>query len=317
MYKTKNILISSAGRRVELIQLFKKAIKAQKKRIKVIAIDVSSTAPSAKFADEFLLVPRIEDKEFFEKILEIVKNYNVGLIVPTIDTELLFYSHNKEFFLKEYNCLVLTPEEELVKIFRDKRLTHQYLDKLGFNSPNILNLNNLKSFDFPVFIKPAKGSSSIGAHKVNDMEELKFYLKHINEPLVQEYIEGTEYSIDVFSHFQKRIVSIVIRERLAIRSGEILKGKIVEDSIIFSTVKKLVSTFQFIGNLTIQVFKSKNKVFIIEINPRFGGGTPLSIMAGADSCKFAIDMMLGKSLLKKPKIKKNIIFSRFDQTIQI
>ena len=309
----KNILISSCGRRVELVNLFKSAIQDYKLDTKVIGFDASITAPTIKFVDEFVLSPKLNQAEFKQILFDTIEKKSIQMIIPTIDTELEFFSKIKNELRTRFNCLVLIADFEVISIFRNKLLSHDFFLSKGLKSPKLYS--KLEIPIFPVFVKPKDGSSSIGAFKVENINELEFLLSKNPDLMIQEYIEGTEYSVDVFNYIDSKNVSIVIRERIQVRSGEISKGKIVNDPIIFESIHKLISSFKFIGNITIQLIKKNHELYYIEINPRFGGGTPVSIMAGAKSCHYALDMMLNKPLIHYPKIKEDLYFSRYDQTV--
>jgi carbamoyl-phosphate synthase large subunit len=309
----KNILISSSGRRVELVNLFKLAIKDFKLDSKVIGFDASSTAPTIKFVDDFVLSPKLSESNFKQKLYETISNKSIGLIIPTIDTELEFYSKLKKELKTKLNCLVLISDFEVISIFRNKLISHEFFISSGFKSPYLFS--RADKIIFPVFVKPKDGSSSIGAFKVENRYELEFLLSKNPNLIIQEYIEGTEYSVDVFNYIDSKNVSIVIRERIQVRSGEISKGRIVNDPIIKGTILRLISLIKFVGNITIQLIKKNNDLYFIEINPRFGGGTPISIMAGANSCHYSIDIMLEKPFINLPTIKEDGYFSRYDQTV--
>ncbi len=309
----KNILITSIGRRVELIQLFKKAIKDKNIPCNVIGIDYSKTAPGIKFVDKYEHISKIDSKNYKQELVSIIKKHNVGLIIPTIDTELLFLSSLKGDLLTKFDCNVLIPDLDVLNNFRNKINSHNYFIQNGFKTPSLLEPNKVNTF--PVFIKPFDGSSSIGARKVENRLELDYLLKTTKNPMIQEFIEGPEFSVDVFKYSNNEIVSLVIRERIAVRSGEISKGRILKDSLIEREVRRFAQSIKFIGNITIQVIKKENIVYFIEVNCRFGGGTPISIMAGANSCHYALDMMLDKPLTLIPKIQTNLDFARYDQTV--
>jgi carbamoyl-phosphate synthase large subunit len=308
-----NILISSCGRRVELVNLFKYAIQDYKLDAKVIGLDSSGTSPTLKFVDDFVLSPKLSDSNFKQKLFETIEKKSIGMIIPTIDTELEFYSKIKQELKIKFNCLVLISNFEVISIFRNKLHSHSFFVSNGFKSPHLYSSS--ENINFPVFVKPKDGSSSIGAYKVENKYELDFLLSKNPELMIQEYIEGTEYSVDVFNYIDSKNVSIVIRERIQVRSGEISKGRIVNDSIIKDAVLKLISLVKFIGNITIQLIKKNNELYFIEINARFGGGTPISIMAGANSCHYVLDIMLEKPLIHLPTIIVDRYFSRFDQTV--
>ncbi|WP_026391637.1 ATP-grasp domain-containing protein [Haploplasma modicum] len=316
--KTFNILILSSGRRVELVKLFKEAINELGLKGKIICADASSYAPSLFFSDEKEVIPRIESPTFIETIINISLKHDISLIIPTIDTELLPLSTNKKFIEKSTGAKVLISNENLIKICRDKNKTQDFLEENGFKMPKRFKTEEeIRENDFPLFIKPISGSSSINAFKVTDFNQLKSYLDIIKTPIIQQNIVGDEYTVDVFCDFNSRIVSVVPRLRIETRGGEISKGKIVRDNKIIDEVSKLVKIMKPIGHITIQLFKTKSDIYFIEINPRFGGGAPMSIMSGANSCKNLLRILNGDQLDYNNDFIENQIYLRFDSSIVI
>ncbi len=314
-----NVLILSAGRRVELIECFRNAAAKEKIQSKIIAVDISNTAPAIYFADKHYIIPKINDDKYIQTIIDICNKENIKIIIPTIDTELLILSENKAIIEKSTKAKVLVSSPDVISTCRNKINTQKFFEKNGFGIPKLITEREIENEEvkFPVFIKPIDGSSSINAFKVNNMKELKFFKEYINKPMVQELIEGEEYTVDVFCDFQCNIVTIVPRRRIAIRSGEIIKGKIVKDRQIIENVKKVINILKPIGQVTIQCMKDKEGIKYIEINPRFGGGAPMSIKAGADSCQKIYKLLKGEKLEYTEDYKENIFFLRFDSSIML
>ncbi len=312
-----NILILSAGRRVELVQCFQKAAKLNNS--KIIAGDCSNTAPALYFADDKVILPRISNGNYIEEIINACNIKNISLIIPTIDTELLILSENRSKIEKETNALVLISDLNVIKICRDKINTNNFLKDNNFGVPKLYTKEEIinNEIKYPCFIKPINGSSSIGAYKVNNEKEFKSYSSVLDNYMLQDLMVGEEYTVDVFLDFNSNIITIVPRIRLATRGGEILKGKIVKDREIINDVTKLMSVLKPIGHITVQLMKTCNGIEYIEINPRFGGGAPMSIMAGADSCNNLFEILKGNNLSYNENYEDNINFFRFDQAIMV
>ena len=128
---------------------------------------------------------------------------------------------------------------------------------------------------------------------------------------------GEEFTVDVFCDFNSKPITIVPRRRLAVRSGEILKGKTIRDYSIIKASIDLVEKLKPFGHITLQCIKNENGIYFIEINPRFGGGAPMSIVAGANSIENLIKLKKGEKLSYNEDWKDNIIFSRFDNSVII
>ncbi|HHX70953.1 MAG TPA: ATP-grasp domain-containing protein [Gallicola sp.] len=314
-----NVLILSAGRRVELVQSFQKAAKRLNIMSNVVAGDCSETAPAIYFADKKVILPRINEGNYISEIINVCKRENVKLIVPTIDTDLLLLSEEKERIESESGAVVLISNTKTISICRDKINTQKFLEKNGFKVPKMYSEDELdsKSLQFPLFIKPKSGSSSINAFKVSSLKELNVYRSLIKEYIVQDFVDGEEFTVDVFLDFDGNLITVVPRLRIATRCGEISKGKIIKDNEIIEDIKKLVKVLKPIGQITVQLIKTKKGIEYIEINPRFGGGAPMSIQSGADSCENLYRLLMGEKLEYNENYRDNIIFLRFDNSICI
>lgn len=320
------VLFTSVGRRVELIQAFRQAANELNIKLTIIGADIASDAPALYFCDETQIVCRIKDKNYIPQLLAICESKKVDCLIPTIDTDLLLLAENKKHF-EEIGTKVLVSSEDKVRLCRDKNYTTDYFVSLGLKSP--FSVNSMKEFEqrlergeasFPAFIKPKDGSSSINAYRVDKLDDLKRYADKIEDYIVQPYIRGREYTIDIFCDYEGNPVYITPRERLAVRAGEVLKTKIVQDDTIISEMLKLVADYKPCGQITVQLIREETSGddYYIEINPRFGGGAPLSIKAGANSAKAVLKMLNGEQLLYQEKAARDgAVYSRFDQSICI
>lgn len=311
------ILFTSVGRRVELIQAFKNASEVLKIELEVYGADIENSAPALSFCDHTIIVPRIRDVNYIPELQKICRENQIDALIPTIDTDLMLLAENKNNFEK---TKVIISDLEKVKICRDKRTTAEYFVELGLKSP--LPVDNWKKYNsgYPAFIKPKDGSSSLFAYKIENEEELKIFSKQVPDYIVQPFIEGTEYTVDVFCNFEGEPIYITPRIRVAVRSGEVLKTKISQDRNIIKEIKMLLKDYKPCGQITVQLIK-ENKTgdnYYIEINPRFGGGSPLSIKAGADSALALLKLLKGEKLQYiEGAAEDGAVFSRFDQSVRI
>ena len=313
------ILFTSVGRRVELIQEFKNAASKLNIDLMVAGADNSETAPALCFCDEVLQVCKIKDENYIPMLLEYCKCKKVDLVIPTIDTDLLVLSKNKDKFLKVGTKLFISSEDK-IQICRDKRDTAKFFDGIGLKTPFPFDDYKKYNLGFPAFIKPKDGSSSLNAYKVNDASELETYAKEVPDYIIAPFIDGTEYTVDAFCDFDGQPIYITPRIRLAVRSGEVLKTQIDQDAKIISETKKIISSFKPCGPITIQLIRqlSTGDDYFIEINPRFGGGAPLSMKAGANSAESTLKLLKGDCLkYYQNAAEDGAIFSRFDQSVRV
>ncbi|MBR1862702.1 MAG: ATP-grasp domain-containing protein [Ruminococcus sp.] len=315
--KELRILFTSVGRRVELMQAYKKAAAELGAKVTVYGADITDTAPALFFCDRRIIVKRIKDPGYIPQLLDVCQRENIDALIPTIDTDLLILSENKERFAG-IGTQVLIGDPDKIRLCRDKRLTADYFISCGLKSPVPVDDYMKYEGGYPAFIKPKDGSSSIDAYRVNSCEELKTYARRVEDYIIQPFIEGTEYTIDAFCDLNGEPVFITPRERTAVRSGEVLKTTICQDDVMIEECKKLLADFRPVGAITVQLIKQKSTGdnYYIEINPRYGGGAPLSIKAGADSAKVCIRMLMGEKVSYTHKAAKDkAIYSRFDQSV--
>ena len=308
-----NILITSAGRRVSLVKNFQKTLKKFNPNGKVYTTDMNPTLSSAcQVSDGYIKVPRVTDKNY----LDILKDYcikkGISIVVPTIDTELSILASAKEEFLKDKIFLAIS-SKKICDTFYLKDSTERFFIENGFDTPKIIQ--DLENCNYPIFAKLNNSSCSVGAQIVYTPEMAKELSKKDNY-IFQEFIKGREFTIDVFIDRDGDVISIVPRERLEVRAGEVSKAKTVKNRKIIELVKKLCKKLKgAYGCITIQLFKTKNRVVFIEVNPRFGGGYPLTFRAGADFAEYLIKDYLGEKLSYDESWRDNLIMLRYDAEV--
>ncbi|MEZ5924591.1 MAG: ATP-grasp domain-containing protein [Hyphomicrobiaceae bacterium] len=293
-----NILFEAAGRRVSLVKAFRRALDETGLAGKTIAVNSDRRAAALYVADVAELAPRVSAPNYIEALLGLCRKHEASLLVPLIDPALpRLAAHHADFAALGTRLIVSSPET--IAIGANKVATGNFFRTNGFRTPHVLSkgeIEALRSGDFPVFAKPAEGSSSIGADAVRDAEELNVRRAADPSLVVMELVRGEEYTIDVYVDFQGVPRCAVPRLRLETRAGEISKGLTVRDETLIAlsldVVRKLPGA---IGCITLQAFKVADGGFVfIEINPRFGGGYPLSRHAGADYPRWMIEEAAGR-----------------------
>jgi len=317
MNNSMKILFTSVGRRVELMQAFHSAADKLKMELSIFGTDITETAPALYYCDKSIQICRIDNLEYIPQLLNICRKNKINAVIPTIDTDLLLLSQNKQKF-ENVGTKVYIGAPDKIAICRDKRLTGEFFGSCGLKAPKAYDNISKYQGGYPAFIKPLDGSSSIDAYMVKNEEELGTYSLKIKDYIIQPYIDGTEYTIDIFCNYNGMPVYITPRTRMAVRSGEVLKTKICQDEKMILEMQKLIKKFKPCGQITVQLIKDKQteENYYIEINPRFGGGAPLAIKAGADSAQALLLDLLGQELpYQSYAALDSAIYSRFDQSI--
>lgn len=311
------ILFTGAGRRIELLQAFRQASLRLGVSLKIIGADMVSTAPALPFCDYGRMVCSMRDEAYIPTLLDICRRDQIDLLIPTIDTDLrLLADHKAEF--EAVGTRVMVSEPEMIAKCRDKNITADFFEECGLHAPRTVNSVEAYSGPYPCFIKPKDGSSSIGANRADDIEGLRAFAGQLDDYVIQPYIDGEEFTVDIFCDFDGNPITIIPRRRLAVRSGEVLKTRIALDDQIISECEKLIEAFKPCGPMTVQLIRqaSTGTDYFIEINPRFGGGAPLSMKAGADSAEAILRLLAGEAVIRKTEgLADGAVYSRFDQSV--
>jgi carbamoyl-phosphate synthase large subunit len=285
----------------------------------ILGADSNPLSPALYTCDKHVINRRISDPAYMPELLAVAKKHKIHLLIPTIDTELKGLAECRHDFAA-IGTTVLVSAPKVIDICQDKRKTFQFATENGFGSAASWDTNKVRSKElpFPVFMKPWDGSASRGNTVAHDAEEFRYWRKRIPNCLVQELILGTEYTCDAYVDFNMKVRCVVPRKRIEVRAGEVSKGQTAKIPKIMDEVKRLVEVLGAgPGVITVQCFLTPNdEIKIVEINPRFGGGAPLSIQAGADFPKWVLQELIGR----KPKIvfdgwQDGVYMLRYDEAI--
>lgn len=315
-----NILINSAGQRVALVKDFQETLKRFFPDGKVYTTDMNPRmAPAAYVSDGCFDVPRCTSESYIETLLTICLGNNIGMIVPTIDTELAILSANKDIFAKQ-DIFVSVSDYDFIMMCRDKRNTGEFFEKHGIRVPKSIDKHNPT---FPMFAKPYDGSLSTNLHYIKNAEELTAEILNDPKLLFMEYIDRDvykEYTIDMYYGRDHKVKFIVPRERIKVRAGEINKGLTVKEPLTNYLYERLETIDGCIGCICIQVFlnPTTGDVVGIEINPRFGGGYPQTYAAGGNYAEnLILEYFFGKNLQYKDDWKDHLLMLRYDDAVYV
>ena len=316
----KNILINSAGRRVELVEIWKKEAKRYLgEDCLIFANDMNPNLSAAcNFADSCFKICEVSDDKYIERLLRECLSRNIGIVIPTIDTELEKLSKYRTLFQKEGINIIIS-DNEIVKICRNKKITGDFFKSLGIDYPEIYKKNDLK---FPFVLKPYNGSSSKGLKIVKNNLQLCKYDLDNPENIFQDFIPSNwnEYSVDLFFKKDGNLNCCVTRQRISTVGGEINKGITRRNNLYKFLLNKLKFVKGARGPLTLQIFanKEENQFLAIELNARFGGGYPMSYASGANYPKMIIqEYLLNENINFEKEWESNKLFLRHDKTISI
>jgi carbamoyl-phosphate synthase large subunit len=316
----RNILITSAGQRVALVRGFQETLKRFFPEAKVFTTDMNPRlAPAAYVSDGCFEVLRVTDPNYIPQLLQLCKDNQIGMIIPTIDTELLVLAENKNIFERN-DIFVSVSSHDFIRVCRDKRNTGEFFEKHGIRVPKPIDKRHPI---FPMFAKPYDGSLSTNLHYIKSAEELTLEILEDPKLLFMEYIDKEvykEYTVDMYYGKDNRVKCIVPRERIKIRAGEINKGLTEKEPLTKYLYERLETIEGCVGCICIQVFLNPKTCDVvgIEINPRFGGGYPQTYAAGGNFAENLIrEYFLEEELRYKDDWKDHLLMLRYDDAVYV
>jgi carbamoyl-phosphate synthase large subunit len=315
------VLFTSAGRRVALVRSFFRAINELQVEGRIVCVDASDLSAASQVADSHYIVPRCDDPNYIDVLLDICRRERVSLLFPLIDTELLILAQNSHRF-RSIGCTPVVSELETISIARDKRSTAHFLQSIETATPAILNIDEVRSKPgiFPVFMKPIDGSASIGSRIIKTIDDLNYWFSRTPGALLLQYVSGREFTVDVYAGLDGVPRCAVPRLRLETRSGEVSKGMTAAELRIMEEAMRIVRCLPGPrGVLTLQCILPDSGIpQFFEINARFGGGVPLSIEAGANFPLWLLSEYLGKTPdVGCPGFRPQVLMLRYDDAIFI
>lgn len=313
------ILVTSAGRRVGLIERFRAAALRLGRELRVVACDLQPAMSAAcQRADAAVQVPRCTDPDYVPAVLEIVEEHQVDLIVPTIDPELLPLSQASAAFADAGAAVHVSPPE-VIEVVRDKARTSEVLASTGTPVPRSVRRADLlaapETWDWPVFAKPVAGSSSRGLTVIGSVEEMPGDFPE--EMVFQEYLQGPEYTVNLFIDQAGQLRCVIPHRRLQIRAGEVEKGRTVRDPRFQRIAEAVAAALPGArGALCFQLIDDPDRgARVFEVNARFGGGYPLADQAGAPFAQWLLEEMTGQVCSASNDWREGVEMLRYDAEV--
>lgn len=292
-----NVLVASCGTRNKIIQYLKKELGSEGR---VIATDASPYAPALYEADKQVVVPRITEPGYIEMIFDICKKENIKGIFSLIDPELSLLAEHADQF-RELGVMVIGSSYELCELSLNKWEMFHWLTEHGYRcAASYMDRNaffadvEAGKIQYPVFVKPAKGSASIAIARAEDAETVNLLCDHTDGMMIQEYLKGQEIGVDCYiDMLSGELISVFMKKKLVMRAGETDKAESFMDEKLLELVTAFVKETGFRGQIDIDVFEVDGEYYISEVNPRFGGGYPHAYECGANHMKYIVNNLKG------------------------
>ena len=299
------VLFTCAGQRVDIVGAFRRAGAT------TIAADANPLAPALYHADEYALVPRIDNDGYVPALAELVDRHEVKLVVPLTDLDQTTLSHARD----RLAALVLLPDADTVAALGDKYRAHLLFEEHGIPSPPTWLPEDVPAdASYPLLVKAREGFGSRHIYRAADASQLTFFLAYTPVvSMVQGELRGEEFSIDVFSDLDGRCLNAIPRTMIESKGGESIKGMTIGDEALITFGCDVAQKLRLVGPANIQCFRdSDGSHLVTDINTRFGGGFPLPLAAGGRYPELALALARGER--PEPRLgdfREGIVMTRF------
>lgn len=273
-----------------------KALREDGRAQFIAAGDMDPVCATKAFVDDFVLLPRADDPQFGARCLEAARSLQIGLFVPLIvEREFLPLDERRDQFAA-IGCHLLVPPREIFTRMGDKLEFARYLEEIGVPGPRTVEYQaGMKVERFPAYLKPRRGSGSIGTARIESANSLHEAAHGRTDLIVQEAVDGIEFTVDCFAAEPGRVVAAVPRERIAIKAGVSVKGRTYRHPLIERIVRDVVERSGLRGPANVQgMLRDDGSFSIIEMNPRFSGTLALTTASGINFASMTLDMVEGR-----------------------
>lgn len=329
-----NILLTCVGRRHYLAKYFKDFVGSQGY---VVGTDMTSSAPGLVACDFREVVPAVSSESYINVIMNICNKYNIDFLFSLNDLELEILSKNKSLISSETNATVVISNHSVIDICNDKYETYLFAINNFIPAPKTyIKLDIVKDdldsgiIEFPLMIKPRWGSASIGLYKATNINELEKYfllckqsvhnsvLNDIStsddKVIIQEFIEGQEYGVDVLNTLDGNYVNFAAKKKISMRAGETDRAETIDYLPFVDSVEKIAVNLKHIGNLDCDFLEKNGIYYLLEMNPRFGGGYPFTHESGANHILHLLGEISGLDI-PEYTYSQGLTLSKCDQVV--
>lgn len=312
---TMTVLLTSVGRRVELVRLFDQAIAQRGMPVRVIGTEIDITAPAAQALgpERTRIVSRVQDPSYPAEIARIIQDEGVSLVLPLIDPDVERLA-GEDGRVEGTDAIFGSVARRHVDVVSDKWKTFEFLTLHEIPTPSTHIPNEYRWSGEDVIIKPRNGSASRDVYRARNRAEFEFFSNYVSGAVVQQCLAGPEVTIDMIVGRDRRILAVAQRERISVRGGEVSRGITIDSPEIYDIAMRVAAALNPYGPITVQGMWGKSGFMVTEVNARLGGGLPLAVAAGVPVAELLLESWLGLS--QRPgetaRATAGVLMSRYD-----
>lgn len=307
MKKDINILFLGGAKRVSLAKHLIEAGEKLELSVHIFSYELLNSVPIAAIG-KVIIGKRWNDGNLFEHLTEVIEDNHIHIILPFVDPAVEVAGK-----LKEMLPAVFIPCSSLFlcQTMFDKKQSERWFKQHQIPIPP--SYGPADEVTYPIIIKPRNGSASKGIEVIKDQKRWD-EIANKQDYVIQQYFENKEeYTVDCYVAGNGEIISIVPRIRLEVAGGEVMNSITKRDKELITLSTNILQSGEFFGPITIQFIRDKNmdKTYVMEINPRLGGGVIASIEAGADMTTYILTEYKGEPLHPYDDWQEDTLMTRY------
>ena len=286
-------------------------MKSQKELgIEIIALDMDPASSGMFMAHGRAVIPAPAHPSFIAETIALCRRLKAQCLIPIIDEELLIFAANRERFAAA-GIKLIANSAQTVRLAKDKYLSYQFCLRQGILAPRTFlpaQIKAIKNSDYPLIIKPVAGRGSQDTVKLNSARELDFFRRGRKDYIIQEFVYGDEYTIDIVASPDGHILQALPRQRVMVKAGMSYNGRTVKDRRLISYGKAVAKKFFITGPFNVQCIVNKKGIYLLEVNPKFSAGLPLTVAAGVNIPLILVKFAFGMAVKKKELIFRDGLY---------
>lgn len=292
----KNVLVPGGGGASGIGTI--KSLQKGNFKGKIVTTDSDSLAAGFKLADKGYVLPLVSSKNYWKEVQKVLRKEKIEFVFPSSGFETREYAKHKEELAKK-GVTVFCSDSGAIETADDK---WKFYEAVKNNFPVPKTTKQYTQLAFPMIAKPIRGKGSKGVRLCHNKHDI-LSIADRRDYIFQEYLPGKEYTVDVLSDFSGKALCAVPRKRLEIKAGISFKGEVVANKKLEKLAKQVCEYCNMVGQTFVQVREDKNgDLKIIEIEPRSGGGTFFTTLAGVNMSILLLRLAEGKKInIPKPK----------------
>ena len=294
-HTTTTVLVTAAGSAPA--QAFMRGLHNQDElAVRIVGVDTTAHAAGLFDCEARYTVPRVDDQHFLGAIERICAVESVDVLAPIGNFELECFAAAAAGLRAKLGVRVISNSPRAVALARDKRASARVVAEHGVPVPAVHDLRSDVELPLPVIVKPTSGAGSRGVSIVRHRADLGAALELAGTTaLIQEFIEGQEYTVDLVVAPDGEILAAAPRLRVEVRAGQSYKSVTVDACDIEAAARTCASALGLTAQGNVQLIKSAQdgRCYFVEVNPKFAAAMGLTIGAGLNIPLLYVKLALG------------------------